>query len=438
MLVAGIASGLDPNFPEARDIEGYFEAIDWNVIFFLIAMFTIVEILNDTLLFHAIAKFIVKKYSHNTRLMFYVLCTVSTLSASIIEDISVAIIFIPIIVLACQEMEINPYPFLLGMTICINLASTLTPFGSAENIMIASSFDLSLVFFIKNLGVYFIVTVAITVLLLDRFVLSKSLKTKYDGAENIPHEEQEEQKEQDESHTGKKTTNYCEDPEKGKKTTLFDDIVFKPKIVRKNLIAFGIFIVFLLVISEIFIAGMLGMILFVFINAKNDKKDKFNPMLSKYLSKLNYKMIYFFICLYILVHLMVINGTVQFFENVLLSLEIGNVFLLSIVILIITSLLSGLMDNAPVTIMFLPIITYLTGPMEFAKTPILLAFILGINLGGNFLPQGSAADMMTLELGQQYCVFELTYRKLTKVGSAFALLHVVLGIGYIALTTFVF
>ena len=67
-----------------------------------------------------------------------------------------------------------------------------------------------------------------------------------------------------------------------------------------------------------------------------------------------------------------------------------------------------------------------------------IAFILGINLGGNFLPQGSAADMMTLELSQQHCVEDLTYQKLTIVGGLFALLHIVLGIGYLALYIYVF
>ncbi len=465
MLIAGVASGLDPSLPEARNLDNYIHAIDWEVIFFLIAMFAIVEILNETMIFHAIAKFIVKKYSHNTRLMFYVLCTISTLCAAVIEDLSVAIIFIPIIVLACQEMEINPYPFLLGMTICINLASTLTPFGSAENIMIASTFDISLGFFISKLGLFFIFTAIITLVLLDRIVLSKSLRSKYDGVQDIPIEEWEEAE-----RIEREKKNSCQskdfedsgdsggsddsgdssvsgdsgnsadatDVEKSKSSTLFDDIVFKPRLVRLNFIGFGIFIVLILLISEIFVAGVLGMVVFVFLNAKNGKDGKFDPALSKYLSKVDYKLIYFFMCLYILVYLMVINGTVALIEQLILGLEIDSVFWLSVTILIITSIMSGFMDNAPVTIMFLPIIEYLTDGLGYAETPILIAFILGVNLGGNFLPQGSAADMMTLELGQQYCVFELTYRKLTKVGGSFALLHVILGIGYIALMTFVF
>jgi len=68
----------------------------------------------------------------------------------------------------------------------------------------------------------------------------------------------------------------------------------------------------------------------------------------------------------------------------------------------------------------------------------LIAFILGINLGGNIFPQGSAADMMTLELSEKYCADDLNYRVLLKVGGIFAILHILLGIGYIAIIVFLF
>ncbi len=74
----------------------------------------------------------------------------------------------------------------------------------------------------------------------------------------------------------------------------------------------------------------------------------------------------------------------------------------------------------------------------FEFLPLLIAFVLGVNLGGNFLPQGSAADMMTLELSKKYCVEDLTYKKLTKIGGLFALIHIILGIIYLALVVFIF
>lgn len=415
ILIAGAVSGID--LPAARDLETYIQAIDWEVIFFLIAMFTIVEILNEARVFHEIAKRIVLKYKNNIRKMFYVICIVSTLSASILEDLSVAIIFIPIIVLTCEDLKINPSPFLLGMTICINLASTLTPFGSAENIMIANYFDLSFLFFVTKFGIFFVFSTIITLVLLDHFVLSKQLKKQWVAACEDKGDDEVQMQSVD--------------------TKIEVDFQTDSKVIIINLLALLVFILLLLFIEQIHVAGLIGMLVFVFVNPRLGKSKRKGPHLSHFLRKVDYKLVYFFMCLFILVHLMELNGTVQLMENLIEKATFQDVFFLSVLILVITSILSGFMDNAPVTIIFLPIINILIETAGFDMLPLIVAFVLGVNLGGNFLPQGSAADMMTLELSQKYCVEDLTYKRLTKVGGLFALLHVILGVIYLAFIIYV-
>jgi Na+/H+ antiporter NhaD/arsenite permease-like protein len=142
-------------------------------------------------------------------------------------------------------------------------------------------------------------------------------------------------------------------------------------------------------------------------------------------------------CLFIFVGLMELNGTIGFLESIIENLSSQNEFILALIILITTSVLSGFLDNTPVTIIFIPIIQILIGLPQFYRGPIVIAFILGINLGGNFLPQGSAADLMTLEISRKNNVNDLSYKRLFKVGGLFALFHVLLGIGYLALLVFV-
>jgi Na+/H+ antiporter NhaD/arsenite permease-like protein len=161
--------------PTPFSIEEFILAIDWPVIFFLISLFTIVVILEEQLIFQEVALRITKKFSTNTRKFFWAICLISTLSAAFIEDVSVAIIFVPMIVSTSEKMRINPAPILLGMTICINLAATLTPFGSAQNILIANEFNLSTSWFFSNIAIYFIIGTLLTLFLLDKFVLRKHL-----------------------------------------------------------------------------------------------------------------------------------------------------------------------------------------------------------------------------------------------------------------------
>jgi Na+/H+ antiporter NhaD/arsenite permease-like protein len=130
-------------------------------------------------------------------------------------------------------------------------------------------------------------------------------------------------------------------------------------------------------------------------------------------------------------------GIIALIESFVVSIAPSDLLLLCVLVLIITSILSAFLDNVPVTVLFIPIIQVLISN-DFASVPLLIAFILGINLGGNFLPQGSAADMMTLELSTKYCVDGLNYRRLLKVGGLFALLHIILGIFYLAFIIFIF
>lgn len=410
IAIAGIFSAIF--IDEARNIDFYISKIEWDVIFFLITMFTIVEILNQNKVFDEIARRMVVKYQSKPRILYYLICVVSTLLATIVEDLSIAMIFAPIIIVATRKLNMRPAAYLLGMTICINIAATLTPFGSAQNILITNAFNLDILWFIINLGPYFLISLFLTLILLDRVVLSKDIEYCKSHVCGIPEEEYD---------------------------NLLDEEKLEKKVLLKNLIALGIFVILLLLIPELYVAGIIGLLIFALLNPVKRKDDnKKHVSVSYYLAKVDYKLIYFFICLFIFVGLMELNGTLTFIEQFIENLSSENEFILALIILIITSVLSGFLDNTPVTIIFIPILQILIGLPEFYRGPLVIAFILGINLGGNFLPQGSAADMMTLEISRKKNVKDLSYKRLFKVGGLFALFHVLLGIGYLAFFVFVF
>jgi len=409
IILAGIVTAIF--LPEARDLSFYVENIEWEVIFFLITMFIIVEILKENKVFDEIARRIVAKYHYNLKRMFYVICIVSTLMATIIEDLSIALIFAPIIIVACRKLNIRSAAYLLGMTICINIAATLTPFGSAQNILIANEFGLDIMWFLINLGPYFVLSLALTLFFLDKFSLKKDLE-------------------------------YCSQNVCSEEELADDSILTKPNIekgkFRINLICLGIFIILLILIPELYLAGLIGALIFVLANPVENDNGKKTISLSKYLSHVDYKLIYFFMCLFIFVGLLQINGTIMFIEQIIENISAESEFILAIIILITTSVLSGLIDNTPVVIIFIPILRVLFSLPEFYLGPIVVAFVLGINLGGNFLPQGSAADMMTLEISRINKVRDLSYKRLFRVGSVYAMLHVILGVFYIAVLVFIF
>ncbi len=444
-------------FSRPRIKEEIILAIDWDVIVFLLCLFSIVEILNDQKVFHEIALKIVNRFHSKPRLMFYALSITSTLIATVIEDLSVAIVFVPIVIQACKKMRIDPTPYLFGVTICINLASTLTPFGSAENIIIANHFNLSLHWHLVYLGVYFVVGLIITLLLLDRFVLKYYLKEyQYNQEYSIPGyfnpNEMDEVVHENPPLVDKllhRATlkdikdKYLEELPEGGTLQVAElqfptdedkiiDIEIDKSVYIKNMIGLGVFLAILMTITNIIIAGILGLLLFIFLNpVQMYPKKPLEPSVSTYLHKIDAKLIYFFVILFITVFFMGEAGLTRLIEQLVDTVSHHNNFVLAVGLLILTSILSGFLDDAPITILFLPIIDDLINLGLYDKNILCIAFTLGINLGGNFLPQGAACDMMTLELARKNGVENFTYKSLTIVGGLFAFLHIVLGIGYI-------
>jgi Na+/H+ antiporter NhaD/arsenite permease-like protein len=153
-------------------------------------------------------------------------------------------------------------------------------------------------------------------------------------------------------------------------------------------------------------------------------------------SEISWKIIILFAVLFILSNSLTEFGFSEFLSSFLENIIQGNIFLAVLITLGISSLLSAFLAGTPVTIILLPIFSAIASQSLFPN-PIIIAFISGVNLAGNFLPQGSACDMLTLNLAKKYKVINLNYRRLLKNGSLFAALHFVIVLGYTMLYTLI-
>ena len=122
--------------------------------------------------------------------------------------------------------------------------------------------------------IYFIIGTFLTLYLLDRFVLRKNLNEIW-----IPHcEENEEPLE----------TQHLEEHE----LTILEDPI-NPKVFYRNLFALGIFFILLITIPNILFVGLLGMLIFVFINPRRENGRK-KPDVSYYFTIVDFKLPFFF------------------------------------------------------------------------------------------------------------------------------------------------
>lgn len=375
--------------------------IQWQAIIVILCMSLITKIAQDSNILEFVAVKLFKISRGNQRVFFWLLCTITTLLAAIISDIIVVIILMPIVIRLCHFLRIRSGTYLLGMTICINIGSIITPFSSGENIIISTEFELNTLYFIQNFWIFSFLLLFLTIYLLDRFLLSKEPKI------------DEEQK--------KFVIDLVDT----------DIMVKNKKMFYFNSIAIIFTIILFAILPLLYLTAAMSALILVLVNRNFTKK----PM-GELLKDIEWEIIFFLISLYVVIKCLLDAGFEEIFTSI--PFETFNPILLSFLILIIVSAVSGFIANTPTALIFNVIIQTLIIQFEFVPLPLLFAFIIAINLGGNFIPQGAACDMMTLKIARDSGVDNLSYRRLLMTGATFAFIHIGISAIYLTILTAIF
>ncbi|MFX0001431.1 MAG: SLC13 family permease [Candidatus Hodarchaeota archaeon] len=373
-------------------IDTFILSIEWEAIIIILSMSIITKIAQDSNILEFVAVKLFKLSRGEQRIFFWLLCIITTLLAAIISDVVVVLILAPIVIRLCHFLKIRAGTYLLGMTICINIGSIITPFSSGENIIISTAFHLDTLYFIQYYWIFSFFLLFITIFLIDRFFLRKEPK--------------------------------IEDLQKKFVIDLVDtDIMVKnKKMFYFNSIAIIITIILFVSLPLLYLTAVFSALVLVLVNKSYTKKS-----MSELLRDIEWEIIFFFISLYVVIGCMLEAGFAELIASI--PFETFNPFLISFFLLIIISLISGIVANTPTALIFIPIVQTLIS--DFSSVPLFFSFIIGINLGGNFIPQGAACDMMTLKIARDSGVENMSYKRLLKMGGSFALIH--LGISIIFL-----
>ena len=374
--------------------------IEFEAIIIILSMSIITKIAAES----NILEFLAVKLFHiskgDRRLFFYLLCILTTILAAIITDVVVVLILAPVVVKICNHLKTRAGTYLLGMTICINIGSIITPFSSGENVIIATYFELDTLYFIQYFWIFSFLLLFLTIFLLDKFLLGKEPKI--------------------DSNQKKLVLELID----------ADTMIKNKKMFYFNSIAILITIILFVILPLLYLTAAISAILLVLINRKYMEKSMVDL-----LGEVEWDIIFFFISLYVIIGCMLEAGFKEIFEAI--PFELLNPFVLCLIILIGVSLISGFVANTPTAIIFLPIVETLIGK-GFPGIPLIFAFIIGINLGGNLIPQGAACDMMTLKVAESSGVENMSYRRLFINGLIFALIHIAASFGYLILLILMF
>lgn len=376
-IIFMLNSGLD-----RIDILGF---IEFKTLIFIFAMQIIIFFATENKVLEYIAIKLIHVTKGNNRLFFYIICTFTATIVAFIEDLSLSLILVPLIYRTCRVLKIPAGTYLMGMTITINIGAILTPVSSLKNLIISEEFGWGFGDYFANMGLLFLITLILTLFLLDWFILRKE-----------------------------------ESPTKEDKDILLT--VLKPNIVIEDRIYFYITSVIVLATFGFMFLGfepaLVTIIAAALLLLIHSKKTEF----SKLRDEINFRIIILIAILFILSNSLAKFGFSDLISNALVNIINDNIYLAVLITLTVSSGLSAFLAGTPVTIILLPIFSAVIGE-GFFPNPIIIAFIGGVNMAGNFLPQGSACDLLTLTLARKHNVENLDYKRLLKNGGAFAIIH---------------
>ena len=383
-----------------KNILDFIDYISFEAILVILGISIITKIAQDSNILEYLAVKLFKTARGRRRTFFYLLCTLTTLLAAVITDVVVIIILAPVVIRLCRFLRIQAGTYLMGMSICVNIGSTMTPFSTGKNIIISTAFNLDTLYFIQYYWIFALLLLVVTVFLIDRIFLTKE-----------PRIEQQHR------------TLYLE--------LINEDVMVEnKKMFIFNSIAILITIVLLIVLPLIYLTAIFSAFILVIVNKNYTKKKA-----AEFFKEIEWEIIFFFISLYLIIGCLLEAGFKELFE--LIPFQELNPLVIPLIALIFVSIISGFVANNPVAVILLPIVEVLSSSVT-STIPLYFAFIFGLSLGGNLIPQASSVNLMVLKVAGDAKVDNLNYKRSLKIGAFFTLIHVVLALGYTVLLNLIF
>jgi len=360
--IAALLGGLTIIIVGVLDQYQAFQAIDWNVIFLLAGMMMIANMLQETGLFQWIAIQSVRLGKGNTYRILVILVLVTAVTSALLDNVTIVILMAPVILFITASLRISPVPFLIALILASNIGGTATLVGDPPNILIGSAAGIDFVTFAANLAPISLV-ILIAFIGLAWFLFKKDLQVAKIDPLSI-----------DALDTSELITN-------------------KPLLRKSLAVMGGVILGFLLhgalhlEPATIALAGATVLILWGRID------------LDHVLGEIEWTTLFFFIGLFIMVEALVEVGIIEAVAQAALNLTDGNLQMTSMLLIWLSAIASGIVDNIPYTATMIPVVENLGQAMPAG--PLWWSLALGACLGGNATLVGAAANVVVANLAEK-------------------------------------
>lgn len=336
------------------------DAIDWNVVFLLGGMMTIVAIMIPTGGFQQMAYAIADFSKGRLFLLMALMGTLVTGLSLILDNVTTVVIFGPLIILICQSLRVSAIPFLLAAALLSDTGGVATLVGDPPNLMIGSAAGIGFNDFVIHMGGMVFVAWLIILFFL-RYLFKEELAV-------TPHE-----------------------------LDLSDrEPLSDPKTWYGSLGVLGIMVVGFIMHNtlhwEPWFVTALGLTALAFIGRDIDMEEAF--------AHTELALLMFFISLFIIVGGVEHSQFLEFIGQFIIPYVESDLLTATIMLMWVSAVLSAAIDNIPFTAAMIPIILGMEA-QGINVTPLWWGLAAGVGMGGNGTHLGSTANVFIVTISEK-------------------------------------
>ena len=353
--------------------------IDWNVIFLLLGMMIIVGIIHKTGLFEFLAITAIKKSNGNPKVALVYLMILTSLASAILDNVTTILLAVPMTLVVTKYLNVSPIPFILAQVFVSNIGGAATLVGDPPNIIIASKAGLSFNSFLVHMAPMVLLVLAVVIPLIIFLFRRELINTAADRASIM----------QLSAHS-----------------FLKDSVLLKKSVAVLALVMIA-FILHSVVHIEPSVIALFGAGILVAISGLKPRD---------YVQDVEWATLIFFAGLFIMVGALVNVGALAEFSQYLKELFGSDTKMAASVILGLSAVLSGLIDNIPYVASMSPVISDLSVGLIGRQEHVLwwsLAF--GADFGGNATIIGASANVVAIGLAAK-AGHHISFWKFAKYG----------------------
>jgi len=340
--------------------------IAWDVIFLLLGMMIIVSVLRKTGVFEYIAIWAAKRARGSPLRIMILLVGVTAFASALLDNVTTVLLIAPVTLLVCDRLEIGPAPFLMAEAFASNIGGTATLIGDPPSIIIASRAGLSFNDFLIHLTPIVIIIIAVFVALLPRL---------FPGAFDV-------------------------DPERVADVMSLEEreAIRDPRLLIKcGVVLVAVlagFVAHTQIHMEPSLVALVGAGILVVISGLEH---------SDYLSSVEWETLLFFAGLFVMVGALVKTGVVNQLARLATQATGGHALLTTMLVLVVSFVVSGIINNVPYAATMAPIIGQLLPSVagHVHQQALWWALILGTDLGGNLTAVGASANVVILGIARR-------------------------------------